>query len=374
MTTSIEGVCPPQFAAVRDAFQKNFDEDLELGAAFALCVDGELAVDIWAGSADRAGTRPWTEDTLAPVFSLTKAVGAVMCALAVERGRLEYEQTVASLWPEFAQAGKGEITVGQALSHQAGLSGFAEPIDPELWFDWDAVCARVAAAAPLWPPASASGYGPALWGFVAGEIFRRADGRTLGRALAEDLAGPFDLDIWIGLPPSEDARMAELRKPTTAPDFGEINAPTKAAFLQPWSSPRANVEQWRRVENPAVNGMLTARSAAKLLSALACEGRLDGRSLLSPATIEAATRERIFGQDLVLPFTLSWAAGFTRNRGLDFYGPNPNAVSHAGWGGSCGWADPQARVSGCYVMNRQSHHLIGDPRPLRIIESAYAAL
>ena len=370
--TEIHGFCPERLTPVRDVFAANFAADQEIGARFSVCEDGELVLDLYAGWADRAKTRPFTSDTLVPVFSLTKALGAFMLAWAVERGLLDYEQTVASVWPEFAQAGKGAVTVGQALSHQAGLSGFAEPVDPELWFDWDAVCAHAAAMAPMWPPGTASGYAPALWGFVAGEIFRRADGRRLGRALAEDFARPFGLDLWIGLPASEDARVAELRKPAGLSDFGEHNEPTLAAFLRPWSSPRATGEAWRRVENPSVNGLVTAEAAARLMSVMATGGALDGRPVLSPATIAAASRERIRGQDLVLPFELSWAAGFTRNAPGMVYGPNPDAFGHAGWGGSCAFADPARRLSAAYTPNRQSTTLIGDPRSVRLIEALYS--
>ena len=121
----------------------------------------------------------------------------------MDSGRLDYGQTVASLWPEFAQGAKGEITVEQVMSHQAGLSGFPDPMEPSLWFDWDAICAKLAAMAPLWPPGTASGYHPVTFGYLAGEIFRSVDGRTMGVALRQDLAVPFDLDLWIGLPDSE---------------------------------------------------------------------------------------------------------------------------------------------------------------------------
>src|SRR5205823_10647141 len=135
-------------------------------------------------------------------------------------GKLDYAQTVASVWPAFGQAGKAAITVEQALSHQAGLSGIPEPMDPADWFDWELVCARLAAMAPLWPPGSASGYHPVTFGYLAGEIFRRADGRSLGRALGEDIAGPLGLDLWIGLPDAEHGRVAEVRRPSALPNLG----------------------------------------------------------------------------------------------------------------------------------------------------------
>jgi CubicO group peptidase (beta-lactamase class C family) len=194
--------------------------------------------------------------------------------------------------------------------------------------------------------------------------------------LAEDLAGPFGLDLRIGLPDSEHARAAEVQRPTALADFGEINAPTRAAFLTRWASPggKGGAAQWRRAELPGVNGHATAAALARLMSVLACGGRLDGRPVLSPQTVAAAARQRIVGQDLVLPFVISWGAGFMRNAPNMIYGPDPDAFGHSGWGGSCAFADPEKRVSAAYVMNRQSAHLIGDPRPLGLIEALYAAL
>ena len=374
MTIDIEGFAPERFAGVRDVFAGHFAAGEELGARFTACLDGEVVLDLWAGWADRAKTRPFAADTLVPVWSLTKALTSTLVALAVERGKLDYEQTVAGVWPEFAQAGKETITVGQAMSHQAGLSGFPHPVDPRIWFDWDAVAAEVAAMPPMWEPGTASGYAPNLFGFVAGEIFRRADGRSVGRALAEDFAGPSGLDLYIGLPAAEDARVAEVRKPSGLSDFGEHNAPTKAAFLSPWSSARGTDEEWRRMESPGVNGIVTAEAVARLMAVFANGGELDGRRVLSPETIAAATRERIHGRDLVLPFELSWAAGFQRSEPNMIYGPNPDAIGHAGWGGSCAFADPARRVSAAYTTTKQSTSLIGDARALRLIEALYAAL
>lgn len=371
----IHGVCPPAFAAVREAFAANFAEGEELGARFSLALAGEIVVDLWAGTADRAGSRAFDENTLTPVFSTTKAVAALMVARLVSQGRLDYATPVAELWPDFAQAGKGAITVEQALSHQAGLAGFVEPIDPTLWFDWDGLCAHLAAMAPLWPPGAASGYHPVTFGYLAGEIFRRVDGRTLGTALREDIAQPLGLDLWIGLPDSEHERCADLRRPPAMPDLGEITPAKRAAFLTKWASPggRSGAD-WRRAEIPSANGHATAPALARLMAILANDGRLDGREVLAPGVSALAARARIKGQDLVLPYPIAWGAGFMRNEGLDLYGPGGETFGHSGWGGSCAFADPDQGVSGAYVMNRQSSFLIGDPRARRLVAAAYEAL
>jgi len=373
--TGITGLCPDRFARVRDAFEANFQDNGELGARFAFAIDGEIVVDLMGGFADRKREVPFGPDTLTALFSTTKAIAALLVARLVDEGRLAYDQPVADVWPEFAQNGKQAVTIEEALSHQAGLSGFPDETDPALWFDWDAACAKLAAMAPLFPIGSASGYHPVTFGYIAGEIFRRVDGRTMGTALREDIAVPLGLDLWIGLPDSEHGRVAELMRPTALPKFGELNAAVTAAFLKPWSSPGGRgAAEWRRVEIPSANGHATAAALARLMGALAGGGSLDGRSLITPAGIRAATAQRIVGQDLVLPYVISWGAGFMRNEPNMFYGPTAEAFGHSGWGGSCAFADPTRGVSGSYVMNKQGNALIGDPRAVRLIEAAYASL
>lgn len=375
MSVEISGFAPARFSGVKDLFAASFTAGEELGARFTLVEAGEVVLDLWGGFADRKRTAPWNERTLAAVFSTTKAVAALMIARLVDAGKLDYGQTVASVWPEFAQAGKGSVTIEQAISHQAGLPGFPDPMDPGLWVDWDAICAKLAAMAPMWPPGSASGYHPVTVGYVVGEIFRRVDGRTIGTAFREDIGAPFGLDLWIGFPAGLEARVAELQRPNALPDFGEINAPTRAAFLAPWSSAAGKAAaDYRQMEVPSTNGYATAEALAKLLGALANDGWLEGGEILSPALIAEASRERIRGQDLVLPFVMSWAAGFMRNEPNFPWGPGAHSFGHSGWGGACAFADPERKLGGGYVMNRQGAALMGDARLRRLIEAAYAAL
>lgn len=372
--TEIHGFASPRFAPVRDAFADNFERGEELGARFTVVQAGETVVDLWAGHADRARARPFDATTLVPVFSTTKALAALLIARLVDQGKLRYEQPVAEVWPEFAAAGKAAITIEQAMSHQAGLSGFPDEIEPSLWFDWDAICAKLAAMAPLWPPGTVSGYHPITFGYIAGEIFRRVEGRTMGTALRQDLAEPFGLDVWIGLPDSQHDRTADLQRPSGLPNFGEVNEATRAAFLTRWSSPAGRGQgEWRRMEIPSANGHATAEALAKLMGALADDGWLDGEVILSPALIAEASRERIRGQDLVLPFEMSWGAGFMRNSNK-VWGPGETTFGHSGWGGSCAFADPETKIGAAYVMNRQSTDLLGDARARRLADAIYASL
>ncbi len=376
MSAPVFGLCPAKFEPVRSAFAANFEDDFaELGARFSVAIEGEIVLDLWGGHADRAKTRPFDQDTLTPVFSSSKAAAALMVAWSVGQGRISYDQRAAELWPAFGQAGKADLTVEQVLSHQAGLCGLREPFDPSEWFDWDGMCARLAGAEPLWPPATASGYHASTFGHLAGELFRLADGRALGRALRETFCEPFDLDLWIGLPETEDHRVAETLRPPTLPDLGKLTEPKTLAFFKPWSAPPSkDVRRWRAAEFPASNGHATAAALARMMAILACDGQLDGREVLPPGLALEAARGRIAGTDLVLPYDLSWGAGLLRNEGLGIYGPSRHAFGHSGWGGSCVAADPERRLSLAYVMNRQSAWLIGDPRPGRLIEALYACL
>ena len=373
--TEISGICPPKFAAVKDAFAANFAAGAERGARFTAIIADEVVLDIWAGTADREGAKPFAADTLTPVFSTGKAVMALMVARLVDTGKLDYETPVAKIWPEFGQNGKSAITVGQLISHQGGLSGFSPPQDPSIWFDIQATLDALCKQAPLWSVGEGSGYHPVAGGYLVGEVFRRIDGRSLGTALRDDLAKPFHLDVMIGTPDEEAPRIAQMQKPTSAPDLGTLDAIKQAAFLDRGSAPAGRgSDVWRRMEIPSANAHATSLGLAKLLGAVANGGKIDGQSIISPDGLARATRERVYGMDRVLPFKLSWAAGFLRNKGLNIYGTNPSAVGHSGWGGSCVMADPDKRLSSAYVMTKQSAYLLGDPRPVGLINALYAAL
>ena len=371
----IQGICPPQFQAVRDQFERHFTEGEELGAGFALAIHGRIVIDLTGGWTDRRRNTAFGPQTLVSIFSTTKAATALMMARLVGQGRLDYGATVASIWPDFAQAGKQHITVEQALSHQAGLSGFLEPMEPVAWFDHDAICARLAAMTPLWAPGTASGYHPLTFGFIADEIHRRIDGRSVGAALREDVAEPFGLDLWIGLPEAEHHRTADIQRPAELPVFGTVNPALKAAFLTRWATIGGKrLDNWLTHEFPAAGGQATAAALARLMAAMACDGMIGDERVLEPGTAALASAERIAGRDLVLPFEVSWGAGYLRNPPNMFYGPKLLTVAHSGWGGSCAFADPVRGISGAYVMNRQSNALIGDIRPRRLIDAVYASL
>lgn len=371
--SSIHGKVASGFEPVREAFEANFAAGEELGAGFAAYLDGELVVDLFGGWADRAQETPWRPETLVPVYSTTKGIAAIVIARVLARQGVPYDTPVAEIWPAFAAKGKAQVTIAQALSHQAGLSGFPEPIDPSLWLDPPALSAALAELAPLWPPGEAHGYHPLTWGYIAGELVERLDGRSLGTVLREDVADPAGIDFHIGLPVAEHERCAEIKRPPAAPDFGALNAATRAAFLTKWAAPDRGGAIWRQTEIPSANGHGTAPAIAALYGIYAHGGALAGEQIVPAATFAELTTRRVIGQDLVLPFVTEFAAGVMRNN-LGLYGPNPDTLAHSGWGGSMGLGDPVLGLSAAYVMNRQSPHLQGDPRARRLIAALYGCL
>jgi CubicO group peptidase (beta-lactamase class C family) len=377
MSTLIQGQVAPGFEPVREVFEANFAERGEIGAGFAVIQDGETLVDLWGGHADRKAATPWTRDTIVPVFSTGKAVTALVVAWLVDQGRLDYDAPVAEIWPEFAEAGKDQVTLAQLLSHQAGLPGYTQEMAPSDWFDRDLMEARFAAMAPMWPLGEGTGYHPISFGVLVDAIVRRADaqGRSVGALLKQEIAGPRAIDFQIGVPESDHARAAEHVLPPRAPDLGEITAETKAAFLKPWSTPgRRGTAAWRSAELPAANGHGTAQAIARLMAPFATGGLLDGARFLSRETIAAATKNRVSGPDRVLPFDLAYAAGVMINRNSGYWGPEPATLGHYGFGGSCAFADPERGLSGSYVMNRQMDVLVGDARAESLINAAYGCL
>jgi CubicO group peptidase (beta-lactamase class C family) len=371
---NVEGFTALGWERVRDAFAANFEQGREIGASYAVVRDGALVVDLWGGHRDRARTRRWSEDTLVNVWSTTKGLASLCVALLVERGKLSYEQTVASVWPEFAANGKSGLTVAQLLSHQGGLSGLREPIVARDFADHAKIASLLAAQAPFFAPGT-SGYHAITHGFLTGELVRRATGLTLGEFFRREIAEPLGADAWIGLPEREDARAAEIVPPEGGANMPLPEHPAARAALgnPPLDPALPNERWWRACELPAANGQANAKALARIYGVLARGGEQDGRRYLSRETLAEARRERVQGTDLVLQVPMQWAAGWMLN-GLGIYGPNASTFAHAGWGGAFGAADPEAKLGIGYAMNQMFPNLMGDPRSLTLLEATYACL
>ncbi|MFK4148657.1 serine hydrolase domain-containing protein [Streptomyces sp. NPDC004065] len=381
----VHGHCDTRFAAVRTAFEENFRERDELGAAVTVTVDGATVVDLWGGWADAARTRPWERDTVVNVWSTTKGPTALCAHILADRGLLDLDAPVAAYWPEFAAAGKEKVLVRHLLSHRAGLAGLRRPHSLADLYDWDLTCARLAATEPWWEPGTRSGYHALTYGFLVGEVVRRVSGLRPGAFLEREVTGPLGIDFTVGLPAKEAGRAAELvhqQAGVTGEQgaaFSQLPPAAIAALTNPLAgAAEANTPEWRAAEIPAANGHGTARAVAALYGVLAGRGSSDGRRVLSAEAAERVREGQGACRDLVLGAGLRheteiglglWLSGPNGS-----YGPNPRAFGHDGFGGSCGLADPEAGVSLGYVMNRMGPHIADDPRKMALIEAVYGAL
>ena len=385
MATPVEvaGHCDARFVAVRDAFANNFREGREVGASFAATVDGEFVVDIWAGHADAARTRPWERDTIVNVYSTTKVMTAIAALILVDRGAIDPDAPVAAYWPEFAQAGKEKLPVRYLFSHMSGLAGFEEPITLETLYDWDACTSLLAAQAPWWEPGTQCGYQAMTHGYLLGELVRRVSGRSLGTFFREEVAQRLGADFHIGLDARLDARVGELVPPPEEgwgeePEPGSIGAklgnPPVGDALVAASGTRA----WRAAEIPAVNGHGNARSVARIASAMACGGAVDGVRLMSRETVDKAIEEQIEDFDLTVPeMRVRYGLGFALRCDsiwMPNMGPSPRAFFWGGYGGSFCVMDPDARVSYGYVMNRMLNEWTGEFRSDPLAAALYESL
>ena len=374
----IHGTCKPGFEAVRDAFEANFDEGLEIGAAAAVTVDGEFVVDVWAGAADTDGT-PWQRDTILNVYSTTKTMAATCMLMLADRGELDFDAPVAQYWPEFAQNGKQAVLVRHVMAHTAGLPGFDPPITVEQLYDLEAVAANLAAQAPWWEPGTASGYHAISQGQLQGEILYRITGRRMADWFRTEVAEPLGADFWISLPASEDHRVSDLVPPVFRGELKingvEVAADSlavRAILSVPQTAAEPTTREWRAAEIPAAGGFGNARSVARVHAALACGGAVDGVRLMSEAGVRRALEEQTDSIDKVLMVRLRHGLGFGFQLGAIEVGPGQ--MFWGGWGGSIAAIDFDRRMSVAYVMNRMDSDLMGDLRGRRITDAAQACV
>ncbi|MEQ9150660.1 MAG: serine hydrolase domain-containing protein [Parvibaculaceae bacterium] len=378
---SVEGACDPRFAGVRDAFAENFSARGEPGAAVALMVGGKPVCDLWGGHRDAARQTPWARDTLVNFFSVGKAFTALVALRLVERGALDLDAPAHRLWPEFGANGKEGVTLRHMLSHQAGLPAIREELPDGAMLDWDRMTAALAAQAPWWQPGTAHGYHVNTYGYLVGELVRRASGRTIGEILRDEIAGPLDADVHIGLPQAEHARCAEFLWPSVLPERpeGALDDVTLMKWNTYWNPPGisgagwVNTAEWRAAEIPSTNGHGTARGVARLYAALAAGGGIDGVEILSKPMLAAATQEHSFGPDRILERESRFALGFQLPQAERPLGPNAEAFGHFGAGGSLGFCDPVAGVAFGYVTNDMGPRW-QNPRNKALLAAIYESL
>ena len=365
----VHGHCEPRFETLRAALADILIAGSEVGVALAVYVGPQRVVDLWAGHTDPARTQPWRADTIVNLYSIGKAVSAVCALRLVDAGLLDLDAPVARYWPEFAQAGKAQLPVRFLLTHQAALPAVAPPLPAGAVLRWDVMTQALAAQAPWWTPGARHGYHVNTQGFLIGEVLRRITGKTYGTYLREEVAGPAGIDFYVGFGPDLDARCADLLPSPPSPEGDELRRQLSVdpatltglplmrvnAYRNPpdiSGTGVVNTRQWRAAEVPSTNGHGNARAVARLYSALAGDGTLDGVHVLSPEIIRDAIREQVYAEDVVLQRPTRFGLGFQLTQPERRLGPSPRAFGHFGAGGSLGFADPDARVAFGYAMNQ----------------------
>ncbi|MFF7244209.1 serine hydrolase domain-containing protein [Embleya sp. NPDC008237] len=374
----VDGFVAPGFAPVQAAFEENFALRGEVGAALAVHLHGAPVVDLWGGLAEPDAGRSWEPDTVQVVWSVTKGLVATCLAVLIDRGLLDPALPVCRYWPEFAAAGKRDVTVAQLLSHQAGLPFLDEPITLAQVAVPDALADALAAQRPVWEPGSAHGYHAVTWGFYASELIRRVDGRTVGTFLAEEVAGPLGVDAHIGLPATVVPRLAHLTTlAPTDPALLDLDSDLGRAMLAlpelaaPGADHDPDVLTW---EVPSGLGVTNARALARVYAMLAGGGTLDGVRLLSPATVTEVTRTVVEGPDRILGEHTAFSLGFMKPETAFFaVSTDSAAFGHPGSGGPLAFADPASGLAFAYVTNGQSP-LHTDVRALGLIDAVRGCL
>ncbi len=377
-STIIHGSYDDRFVSVRDAFAANFADGEEIGASVAVTVGGEMMVDLWAGKRDGhkdgVDSPDWEKDTIVNVWSTTKTMAGTCMLMLADQGMLDFNAPVAQYWPEFAANGKEGILVRHVMGHTAGLAGWTEPMTVDDLFDWDKATGLLATQAPLWEPGEGSGYHAITLGYLQGEIFRRITGQSIASYFREKVAGPLEADFHIGLPESEDHRVGTLRIPDLELGQAGVSEFTSKVLGNPrmnGSEPRR--PEWRRAEIPAAGGHGNARSVARIHSALACGGSVDGVTLMSSEGLEPVFEVQAAGVDRVLGEDIRLGMGF----GLSSPSvplPGDRVFYWGGWGGSLAVVDLDHRMSVAYVMNRMYPNLDGDLRSANVLMAAYGAV
>lgn len=377
--SNIAGRHDARFDAVRAKFEQNVASGEELGASLVLDMDGDVVIDLWGGFRDPARTVAWDEHTITNVWSTTKTVTSLAALMLVDRGQLDIYAPVAEYWPEFAANGKQNVEIRHLLSHSSGVAGLDQPAVLEDLYDWEKSTTQMAAQALWWEPGTASGYHLTNFGHLLGEVIRRVSGKPLKRFVAEEIAGPLGADFQIGAAEEDWGRIANVIPPPPmrldADALGPDNPGVKAATGPFLEAADANTPDWRRADMGAINGHGNARSVARVLSAIARGGEVDGVRLLGPDTIDLIFNEQTDGVDVVLGIPLRWGVGYALpKKDTISWIPDGKICFWGGWGGSMIIMDLERRMTISYMMNRMAPGIIGSDRSGAYVTAIYDAL
>ncbi|HET7297051.1 MAG TPA: serine hydrolase domain-containing protein [Gemmatimonadales bacterium] len=375
----IGGSCDARFAAVREALRENLAERDELGAAVAVVLEGRPVVDLWCGWTDAARTRPWREDTIVSAFSVGKPLAGLCLLMLVSRGLVDLDEAVASRWPAFAQAGKEGITVRQVLSHQAALPAISQQLPEGALYEWELVTGALERQAPWWAPGEGHGYHVHTFGYLVGEVVRRACGEPVDSFLHREIAQPLGAQVSFGLEPPLRGRRADyVFEQATAAQAealmrsGAVSELRARAYLNPPGAMgvgTVNTAAWQDAVIPSANLHAEARGVARVYAALAQHDC----PLLDAGVLAEARSEACAGTDLVLERPSRFGLGFQLTQPERPMGTNEGSFGHFGAGGSVAFADPHAGLAFAYLMNRGGPQW-QDPRNRALIDATYEAL
>ena len=372
----IHGQYDKKFELIVDSFEKQFELGLDIGSSLAVTCEGEMVIDVWAGSRDKAESLPWEEDTIVNVFSSTKNATSLAAYVLADRGQLDFSAPVAKYWPEFAQQGKENILISHIMSHSSGLPGWDSHVSGQDLYDPDKVAALFENQEPWWEPGTALGYHAITIGNLMGEIIKRISGKTVGNFFREEIAEPLDIDFHIGLDDKHHSRVAEIHQavesnPEDMFELEEGSVMQKVMTNGIISAPDALTPEWRRAEIPAAGGHGNGRSIAESMALMANSGTYKGKRIFSDELMKFALEEQIRGNDLVLVEPLRWGIGF----GLPIDNASwmgyleEGACFWAGWGGSMSIADTTKRVTYGYTPCLMEEGAIGAARSQNLVKA-----
>lgn len=387
----VSGACAARFATVREEFERNFAERGELGASVCVVVDGEVVVDLWGGTADEATGRPWEADTVGVIMSCSKGPMALCGNILIDRGQLDPDKPVAHYWPEFAAAGKEAIPVRMVFNHQAGLFTFGSKLpEPFGCAEWELCVRALEDTTPFWEPGTRQGYHGLAIGYLVGELVRRVTGRSIGEFLAEEISGPLGLDLWMGIPPEVEERVA----PSVPFDMTQL-PPDMLALVSDPSSPAAqlfaNTGGWasgwdapelHSAELPAVGAISNARGLAGMYAPLSLDGSIRGTRVISAEGISRLRNvQSASAMDVVLGHPSTYTMGVSKSWSV----PMPagghsgviigeDAFGTPGLGGNMGFADQSYRLAFGYTMNRHGMGTALNDRGQALIDATYRVL
>lgn len=380
------GTVAAGFEPVRDAFVRNFSERGERGAAVTVYRDGRKVVDLWGGTKDVDGDTPWASGTAQVIRSATKGVAAAALLLLHQRGELDLDAPVGTYWPEFKARGKEGVLVRHVLAHRAGVPALDRPLTPAEALDPDLAAAVLAAQAPFWEPGTDHGYHAQTYSWLTGELVRRVTGKAVGEWIEAEIARPYGLGLWVGLPQAEAGaatrvgRIGPIEPPPAVP--GALRARPKRNVAQAYADPASltrrafgaidplpdeNDPAYRAAALPASNGIATADGLARFYAALI--GEVDGAArLFTPETVDAARTEASAGPDRVLVVPTRFGLGYMLHGGAS---PllSPTSFGHPGRGGALGFADPESGIAFGYVTNGMNKGVTADPRAQALVRA-----